>query len=110
MDPDLERVLSEDESARASVERAASAARARLERERATIAREREDRRRILERELDAAVATRLADADREAAGRAVQRADRIRACSARADTLLDKAIETYVSILRDGPPAKLPP
>ena len=74
MHPDLDRLLSEDETARAGVDRARSAAHANLDVARANLVREREERLRQLQQELDRMIAQMLAEADREVERRGAQR------------------------------------
>ncbi len=110
MHPDLERLLSEDETARAGVERAQSAAHANLDMARANLAREREERLRQLQQELDETIAQMLAEADREVERRCALRSAHTRANAARGAALVDRAADLWGQIVREGPPPKVLP
>ncbi|MBZ5558077.1 MAG: hypothetical protein LAO77_12455 [Acidobacteriia bacterium] len=109
MHPDLERISSEDETSRAGVNGAASAARARLEAVRAEVAREREERRRRLEAALDASVGQILDETDREVARRRARREAHSREAVARSAPLVARAADLWVRIVREGPAPKGP-
>ena len=108
--PDLERLLSEDETARAGVDRARSAAHANLDVARANLAREREERLRQLQQELDRMIAQMLAEADREVERRGAQRNVHSVANAARGAALVDRAADLWGQIVREGPPPKVLP
>ena len=103
MDPDLARLLSEDEAARAGVESARIRARAQLEAARAELAQARDARSRERQRDRDRAVAEVLADGDRESARRRTQREARARDDAARSAPLLTRGAELWVQIVREG-------
>lgn len=109
MHPDLERLISEDETARAGVNGAASAAHARLEAVRAGVAREREARRRQLEQALDDSVTQILAEADREVARRRARREVHSREAAARSAALIARAADLWLQIVREGASPKGP-
>lgn len=104
MHSDLERILSEDEAARAGVDAARSRAGAQLETVRADLARQREARLRELQQELDRSVAQILAEADREVERRRAQREAGAQDQAAHAATLIDRAADLWVQIVREGP------
>lgn len=108
--PDLERLLSEDETARAGVDRARSAAHANLDLARASLAREREERLRQLQQALDRTIAQMLTEADREVERRCAQRNAHTRANAARGAALVDRAADLWGQIVREGPPPKVLP
>ena len=101
MHPDLERLLSEDEAARASVERAQRKAAADLERIGHELAERRENRLRVLREQVDQAVAAVLAEGDREVERRQAQRAQSARETAERARQLVAAACDLWVSIVR---------
>lgn len=103
MHSDLERLLSEDEAARAGVEAARSRARARLETVRAGLARQREARLRELHEELDRSVAQILAEGEREVERRRAQREAHAQEDDARAATLIERGADVWVQIIRHG-------
>ena len=103
MHPDLERLLSEDEAARAGVEAARSRARVELEAVRAELARQRETRLHDLQQDVEQSVARILADGDDEVARRRAQRESRARDESARTATLVDRGVELWMRIIRDA-------
>jgi hypothetical protein len=104
---DLDRVISEDEIARAGVERAAAAVRERVEAERARIAGERPARLRLLAEKVDEAVARILADADRDVAARRAHRERLMNEHVARGEHILEGAAGAFAGIIRDGPRKK---
>lgn len=108
MDPDLDRLVSEDEAARVDVDRSASAAHARVEAEERALKAQRRERLVAREREVAAAVAAVAGDADRECLVRAARRDAAVRDQAVRADAIFADAVETYVRIVRGG--AKPPP
>ena len=101
MHVDLERIASADEAARATVDRARSAADARLECARSELAQIRENQLRALHEQVDKAVAQTAADADREIARRRAQReraiADSVSAAAARFEAAVDTYIDTIL-------------
>ena len=103
MDPDLERLLSEDEAARAGVESARTRARAQLEAVRAELGEARDARSRERQRDLDRAVAGILADGDREVALRRTQREARAQDDAARSAPLVTRGAELWLQIVREG-------
>jgi hypothetical protein len=107
VDPDVRRILAEDETAHAMVERAAQAARERIERERKRIEEEREGRLRSLSAKVDEAVARILADAERDVAVRRARRERWLEERAKRADGLLESAAGTFIEIIRDRPRKK---
>ncbi len=107
---DLERVVAEDETARAQVDTAASMARARVAAAQAELARARDDRLHRLQQQVDEAVATILEDTDREVTRRRSQRERDARERAARADAILESAVDVYVRIVRDGPDVQVEP
>ncbi|MBI3403046.1 MAG: hypothetical protein HY048_16660 [Acidobacteria bacterium] len=107
MHPDLERLISEDETARAGVDAASSAARARLEAVRADVACQREARLRQLDQALERSVTQILDEADREAGRRRARREAHSREAAARGAALVDRAADLWVRIVREGPAPK---
>jgi hypothetical protein len=103
MHSDLERLLSEDEAARASVEAARSRARVALETVRADLACQREARLRELQQELDRSVAQILAEGDGEVERRRAQREAHAREDTARTETLIERGADLWVQIVRKG-------
>lgn len=110
MQPDLERIVSEDEVQRAAVDAAASRARARLESERARIEAGREARLAARRREIDAEVEGIAAAAEREATSRRERRQRFSRDRRAAAAGVMTEAAEVYLRFVRDGPPVKARP
>lgn len=109
MDPDLERIVSEDETAQAAVERARSAAQTQLDAERAELARRREARLQQLTGELDETVRKILVDADREVVIRGARRETDLRERTTRAEAVVESAVDAYLRIVRDGPGKVMP-
>ena len=107
MTAELDRVIGEDEIARAGVERAAAAARERVEAERARLAEERAARLRLLAEKVDEAVARILADADRDVAARRAHRQRWMHEHIARGEHLMEGAAGAFAGIIRDGPRKK---
>lgn len=107
MHPDLERLLSEDETARAAVDAARSRADAQLEAVRADLARQREARFGELQQDLDRSVAQILAEGDREVEHRRALRETRAREDAARTATLVGRGADLWVHIIRAGPTAR---
>ena len=103
MHPDLERILSEDDAARAGVDAARSHAAARLEQVRAGIGAERAARLQALGREVDDAVAQIAAEGDREVERRRVLREQRSTEVAERTAPLSAKAADVWVGIVRPG-------
>lgn len=103
MHPDLERLLSEDEAARAGVEDARTRARARLDAVREELASQRHARLGELQRDLDRTLAQIRDDADRELKRRQAQRDQRGRDDAERTDTFVDAAADAWVDIVRSG-------
>jgi len=102
--PDLERLIAEDEVARASVAAASDAARRAVDAARAELAQARDERLRELQRRLDADVEAIRRESLRDAATRQGRRAafDRERADAAAA--AMDEAVALCVAVLRGGP------
>ena len=107
MNAQLDRVLSEDESARAGVERAAATVRERIETERVRIGADREAHLRLLAAKVDEAVARILADAEHDVAERREHRIAWMREHAAHADDLIDAAARAFADIIREGPRKK---
>jgi hypothetical protein len=107
VDVELERVVSEDEAANAGRERAARAARERVEAERKRIEEDRRARHRVLAAKVDEAVARILAEAERDVAARRAHLERWLREHDRRADALLGAAADAFVSIIRDRPRKK---
>ena len=107
MNVNLERIVAEDEAARAGVEEAARTTRDRLEAERKRLQEERDARRRMLSARVDAAVARILADAEHDVAVRRARHERWQQEHAHHGDTLLDRTAETFVDILRDRPRTK---
>ena len=103
MHSDLERVVSEDEAARAGVEAAAGRAREQLEAVRADLSRRREERFGELQQEVDRAFAQILAESDREVERRRAQRETHSREDAARSAALIERAADLWVHIIREG-------
>ena len=106
MDVDLERIVSEDETAHAGVERAARAAREWVEAERKRIGEERESKLRMWSARVDEAVARILAEAERDVAARRAHRERWLREHVQGGHAPLDAAA-TFVNILRERPRKK---
>jgi hypothetical protein len=104
---DLERLVSEDEVARAEVERAAAAARARVESARVRLTEARAAHLRVVERTVDDAVARILADAERAVAERRAHRERWMKEYAARADRLADAGAVLVAGILCERPRKK---
>ena len=109
MIPELDALLSADEEGRARIEAARAAARHRLETLTAELESERQERTRALERSLEGEIASIQIEANREAARRRERRAAYGEENRRRAERLLPLAAETFVAILRDGPPRRKP-
>lgn len=107
MNTDLERIVSEDDAAHADVERAGRAARERLDEERQRLDAEREAQRRLMSKKVDDAIATILADAEREVAARRAHRARWLKEYTSRAEALLETGADIVVSTIRDRPRKK---
>lgn len=104
---DLERLVSEDEIARAGIERAAAAARQRVEAERSRLAEARAAHLGLIERTIEAAVARILADAERDVAERRAHRERWRKDYAARADRLVDAGAVLVAGILCERPRKK---
>ncbi len=107
MHAELERIVSEDEAARAAVEREVATARARVDAARAQLARERADRLRQLEHQRDDAVAKILVETDHEVARHQSHRETYLRQRTAAAEALFESAVDAYVRLVLQGPPGK---
>jgi hypothetical protein len=105
MHPDLERLLSEDETARAGVEAAQSRARMQLEGVRADLATQRETRLRELQQDVDRTVQQILTGGDREVARRRAQRDAHARKEAERTATLVGRGADLWIRIVREGLP-----
>ena len=105
MNADVERILSEDETARAAVDGARSRARIALEAARADLAHARQARLEQLERDLERTIADILSAGDREVARRRTAREARSRDIAARAAEGTDAAAGMWVHIVRTGVP-----
>jgi hypothetical protein len=103
----LDRILREDEAARAAADRAADSARDRIEAERRRLAEEREAKLQSLAARVDEAVARILADAERDVAERREHRAAWIKEHIAQADSLVEAAAASFARIVREGPRKK---
>ena len=101
MHPDLERLVSEDEVARAGVEAARTRARTALEAVRADLARQRETRLHALQQDIDRSNAQILAEGDRDVARRRATRDAHVRQEAARTATLIDRGADLWVRIIR---------
>lgn len=102
--PDLERVVAEDETAWAAVERATLAAKTQIETARLELARGRDARLRRAEEQVDAGVAAIRAEADREVARRRTRRDTFVRDATASGEALTSDGADIYARIVRDGP------
>jgi hypothetical protein len=105
MHPDLERLLSEDETARAGIASAQSRAGIQLEAVRADLARKRETRLRELQQDLNRTVQQILTDGDREVARRRAQRDAHARKEAERTATLVGRGADLWIRIVREGLP-----
>jgi len=105
MDPELDAILSADEECRARLHQAEEAARLRLEAARAERAQRRRVRHEAAMRQLDEEVASILAQADRDIAERRRQRLLYLETRRLAAEKAFAGAVETYVRIVREGPP-----
>ena len=102
MHPVLERLLSEDESARAGVDAARSTACAQLDVVRADLAHQREARLQELRRDLDQTVAQILADAESETDRRRTLREAHAREVAARTAALVERGAELWMQVIRE--------
>ena len=107
MNTDLERIVSEDDAAHADVERAGRAARERVDEERQRLDSEREAQRRLLAKKIDDAIATILADAERDVAARRALRERWLKAYTSRAEAVLEAGADIVVGTIRDRPRKK---
>lgn len=103
MHPDLERIIGEDEIARAAVDAATARAQASLESVRHELAATRERRLTDLSERLDATIARIAADSDSEIARRRTAREGFERERAAGAARATNEAVDLFVSILREG-------
>jgi hypothetical protein len=106
MHPDLEAIVSADEEARARVEAADRDAKSRVDAVRAEVSAAREARRQALDDALAREVAAIVTEAEREAAAIGDRRAAYGDGGSD-ATQLIDRAVDLYVRIVRDGPAAE---
>jgi hypothetical protein len=104
---DLNRIILEDETARAGVQRSAAAARERIEAEQKRLEADRDERLRLLLEKVDVAVARLLADAERDVAERRGHRRRWLKEQASRLDALAEPGAMTVVTILRDRPRKK---
>ncbi len=109
MIPELEALLSADEEGRARIEATRRAAGERLETLRDALKRGRQEKARTLEQSLEGEIASVRAEAEREVERRRDRRASYREENLRRAESLLPRAVETFVAILRDGPPPGKP-
>jgi predicted NBD/HSP70 family sugar kinase len=105
--PDLERIIGEDEVARAAVDAAAARVAASLDAVKQALASERERRLGELRARVNATVAAIVADSDAEVARRRAARESFERERAAAAAAAIDAAVDLFVTIVRDGPPAR---
>jgi len=104
MHADLERLLAEDETARAAVDAARARARTQLETVRTDLARQRESRLRDVRQELDRTVAQILAEGDRESERRRARREAHDRAEAERTAPLIARGADLWLQMVREGP------
>jgi hypothetical protein len=104
MSSDFERLLSEDEAARAGVEAARLRAAARLERARAEIAGQREARVRALQRDVDRQVEQIGDEAQREIERRRSQGDASRRERAARTAPIAARAVDLWLRVVRGSP------
>jgi hypothetical protein len=104
---DLDRIILEDEAARAAVERSGAAARDRVEAERMRLEADREARLRILTGRIDEAVARLLADAEHDVAERRARRERWLKEQAARFEALREAGALTVATIVGDRPRKK---
>ena len=104
---ELDRIVAEDEAARAGVERSERAARERVDQERQRLDTEREARRRELSKKIDDAVARILFDAERDVTARRARRARWLEEHASQAAALLEPGAAMFVGIIRDRPRKK---
>jgi hypothetical protein len=104
---ELDRIVAEDEAARARVDRARRAARKRVDQERQRLEAEREARRQELSTKIDDAVARILADAEQDVAARRARRARWVEEHASRAEAVVEPGAATFVGIIRDRPRKK---
>ena len=103
MHPDLDRLIAEDEMARASVEAAAAAGERRIEAARVGIAAARDRRLRELAQQVDETVDAIRNASERDAALRREHRKAFETERSTAAAATLDEAVALLVSVVRDG-------
>jgi hypothetical protein len=104
---ELDRIVAEDEAARAGVGRIERSARERVNQERQRLEADRETRRRELSKKIDDAVARILADAEQDVAARRARRARWLEDHASRAEALLEAGAAAFVGIIRDRPRKK---
>lgn len=104
MNPDLEDIVNADEDARARVEAAKRAARARIASVREEIARLRDERARAREAEVEKTLRSLADDAERQAQERKRRRDEYLAGVRSAAQELLPAAADTWARIVRDGP------
>ena len=103
MHPDLERIVTEDEIGRATVDAAAARSQARLEASRQTLADARQARLRELQERLAAAVKAIDDETERAVMNRRAQRASFERERRARSSATIDDAAAVFTAIVREG-------
>ena len=107
MHPDLERIIGEDEIARAAVDAATTRSHAGLESARQELAVARERRLAELRERVDATVAAIGAESDAEIVRRRAARESFEKERAAVSARATDEAVTLVVAILREGPPAR---
>ena len=106
MNDNLERLLACDEEGRARLEMEWARARESIESLGRRLQEERDRRRRELEEELERELVSIGREAERAAAERRRRRDEFGAGQAALASTMLSKAVDAFVRIVRDGPPA----
>jgi hypothetical protein len=104
MSSDLDRLLAEDEAARAGVEAARLRAAARLERARRELAGQREARSSALQHDVDRQVAQIDVEAELEIERRRSQSEACRRERAARAGPLVERAVDLWLEVVRGSP------
>ena len=104
MDDNLEAIVSADEEARARVDAARSAASAGIQEARDERARRRREREQALRNAVDDEEGRIDEETARSVAARQARRAQYLEARRQVAETVLARAAEVYVQIIRDGP------
>lgn len=105
--PDLERIVVEDEMARAAVDAAAAAGGRRVDAAHADIAQARDQRLRELAQQVDDAVAAIRSASERDSALRREHREAFGRERAAASATAVDEAVALFVAIVREGAPPR---